>query len=473
MIPTTTIKAFTFFLLLHLSLYANAQDSLKTLSIDQFLNIVRTFHPIVKQSAINVLIAKNEITTARGNFDPIITGNTSRKTFDGLNYYDRSLAELKLPTWFGIEVYTGFENLTGNRNNPEQTLGRVNYTGISIPLAKDLLMDKRRAVLQQAKVLNQMSYQEQRLMVNDLIKNAMDAYWNWVMAFQTFTVLNQNVANSEKRFDLVKKSFVNGERAAIDTVEALLQLQEMQLKQNVSMLQFQNTGLELSNYIWQNKDTPYLLPSDIVPQDGWDNGDILNNININLNSLLALAQDTHPELQLYKSKLVVLDIEKQYKFQSLLPEINLMYNHLGKGYGYNFSEAGQQFLTNNFQYGIKFEVPLRLSKGRGDYKIAKLKINNNRLEQSQKQLQIEIKIKGYYNAFMALQNQVVLQNNHYNNCIKLLRAEESRLLNGESSLFVINARENKAFDSFEKLIDLKTKYYKTFYYLQWSAGVLK
>jgi hypothetical protein len=74
---------------------------------------------------------------------------------------------------------------------------------------------------------------------------------------------------------------------------------------------------------------------------------------------------------------------------------------------------------------------------------------------------------------MTLQNQVVLQNNHYDNCIKLLRAEESRLLNGESTLFVINARENKAFDSFEKLIDLKTKYFKTFYYLQWSAGALK
>jgi outer membrane protein TolC len=471
--PTNTIKAFTLFLLLHLSLHTNAQDSLKTLSIDQFLNIVRTFHPIVKQSAFNVLIAKNEVTTARSNFDPIASGYASGKTFDGINYYDHSLADLKLPTWFGIEVYTGFENLSGNRNSPEQTLGRVNYTGISIPLAKDLLMDKRRAILQQAKVLSQMSYQEQRLLINDLIKNAMDAYWNWVKAFQTYTVLNQNVAINEKRFDLIKRAFVNGERAAIDTVEALVQLQEMQLRQNVSLLQFQNTSLELSNYLWQNNDTPYTLPRDIVPQDGWENSTLFNSNNINLNSLLSLAEDTHPELQLYKSKLLVLDIEKQYKFQSLLPKINLMYNHLGKGYGYNFSEAGQQFLTNNFQYGIKFEVPLRLSQGRGDYKIAKLKINNNRLEQSQKQLQIEVKIKSYYNDFMTLQNQVVLQNNHYDNCIKLLRAEESRLLNGESTLFVINARENKAFDSFEKLIDLKTKYFKTFYYLQWSAGALK
>ena len=145
-------------------------------------------------------------------------------------------------------------------------------------------------------------------MINDLIKNAMDAYWNWVKAFQTYTVLNQNVTINEKRFDLIKKSFVNGERAAIDTVEALVQLQEMQLRQNVSLLQFQNTSLELSNYIWQNNDTPFLLPRDIVPQDGWDNNDIFNSNNINLNSLLALAQDNHPDLLLDKSKLEVLDI---------------------------------------------------------------------------------------------------------------------------------------------------------------------
>jgi outer membrane protein TolC len=54
----------------------------------------------------------------------------------------------------------------------------------------------------------------------------------------------------------------------------------------------------------------------------------------------------------------------------------------------------------------------------------------------------------------------------------MLKAEESRFNNGESSMFLINSRETKALEALEKLIDLKTKYFKTIYALQWSAGLL-
>jgi len=55
----------------------------------------------------------------------------------------------------------------------------------------------------------------------------------------------------------------------------------------------------------------------------------------------------------------------------------------------------------------------------------------------------------------------------------MLKAEESLFRNGESSLFLINSRENKVLEIERKLIELKTKYYKTIYALQWSTGLLK
>jgi outer membrane protein TolC len=56
---------------------------------------------------------------------------------------------------------------------------------------------------------------------------------------------------------------------------------------------------------------------------------------------------------------------------------------------------------------------------------------------------------------------------------KLLKAEETLFRNGESSLFLINSRENKVLETERKLIELKAKYYKTIYALQWSTGLLK
>ena len=41
-----------------------------------------------------------------------------------------------------------------------------------------------------------------------------------------------------------------------------------------------------------------------------------------------------------------------------------------------------------------------------------------------------------------------------------------------NSLFLINSRENKALEALEKLIELKTKFAKTVYALQGSAGLL-
>ena len=55
---------------------------------------------------------------------------------------------------------------------------------------------------------------------------------------------------------------------------------------------------------------------------------------------------------------------------------------------------------------------------------------------------------------------------------KLFNSEEILFKNGESSLFLINSREAKVLETEKKLIELKTKYFKTLYSLHWSAGIL-
>jgi outer membrane protein TolC len=54
----------------------------------------------------------------------------------------------------------------------------------------------------------------------------------------------------------------------------------------------------------------------------------------------------------------------------------------------------------------------------------------------------------------------------------LQRGEETRFQAGESSLFLINARENKTLEALQKLQELKSKYYQTENALQWAAGIL-
>ena len=455
------------------SLFARAQEATATLNAEQVLALVRRFHPIVKQANINIQKSKADITLARAAFDPILSTYAARKILNGTNYYNYISPEIAIPTWYGIEVYSGLENITGNRLDPSQTSGQSSYFGISIPLAKDLVMDKRRAFLQQAKIFSTMATVEQQAAVNDLLMNAIEAYWLWVKAYQTYNVVKNNVAINEKRLALVKKSYINGERPAIDTVEALTQLQSFQYQQNVYALEFKNAGLQLSAYLWKENNEPYILPENIVPESNWENETSINNFNVVLTALLDIADKNHPELQLYNYKLDALAIDKKLKFQELLPKIDFRYNQLGKNNDLLKTISTGPLFENNFQYGLKFEIPLRLSQGRADYKKAILKIEETTLNQNQKRLYIQLKIKSYYNEWLTLKQQISLYSNTYNNYQQLVRAEETRLFNGESSLFLVNSRENKALEALEKLIELKTKYYKTIYALQWSAGLLR
>ena len=461
----------TLFLLISIQSYA--QESLQTLNMEELLKIVRTYHPLITQSSIRIEKAEAEVLLSKSNFDPILSNSMSKKVVDGKNYYDFTNPEIKIPTWFGMEISGGLENLSGTKYDPSETIGRTNYAGISIPLAKNLLMDKRRATLKQAKLFSSLAEVEKNALVNDVLMQAIEAYWNWVKSYQTYLVVKKNTENSFSRVDFVKRSFINGERPAIDTLEAYSQYQSFQFQENSKWLEFQNAGLNLSLFLWKNENEPYEIPTTVTPQNNWETEVNSSNFNFDISKLVSNASQNHPNNLVYIYKLDALEIEKKLKFQELLPKIDFKYNLLGKGYDIGQTISHHNYFDNNFQYGLKFEIPLLFMKGRAEYKLSKLKISESTIDQTLKRNQIDIKIKSYYNEYLTLKSQIGLQTNMYENYQLLVKAEETRLLNGESSLFLVNSRENKALEALEKLIDLKTKYFKTIYALQWSAGELK
>lgn len=448
-----------------------AQEDTSTLNVEQVLEIVRQHHPTVKQANINIAKTEAGISIARGAFNPIISNIISNKTLSDTTYYDYLHPNITIPTWFGIEVTAGLENLVGDRLNPSQTVGQSSYIGVSIPLLKNLLMDKRRAYLQQSKLFKEMAFTEQQALVNTILMEAALQYWEWVKAYQYYQIVDQNLTLSRQRFELVKKTFQNGERPAIDTLEAMSQYQSFEFLKNESWLKFQNEGLALSVFLWQADNVPYQLPERIIPQQGWENETNIQKFTLDLSQLLEYARKFHPELQLYNQKLTALDIDQKLKFQDLLPSLDFSYNHLSKGYN-AFASDGLLF-QNNYQYGLKLEMPIPFSQGRGEYKLAKLRIQETVMAQSQITLTIDLKIRNYYNEYLTLKNQIQLQRNMLTNFEELLAAEEALFQNGESSLFLINSRENKVLENQRKLIELKTNYLKAIYALQWSSGLLR
>ena len=82
-------------------------------------------------------------------------------------------------------------------------------------------------------------------------------------------------------------------------------------------------------------------------------------------------------------------------------------------------------------------------------------------------------MKNYFNEVVVLQNQVRIAEDNFQNYYKLFRGEETRFRVGESSLFLLNQRENKLLESRQKLLELKTKLFISYSGLQWATGQLR
>ena len=454
------MKLIIVLILLSASLYATAQQKLFT--EDELVSVIVKYHPVARQAAIDVQIAKAEILSSRGGFDPTLVSESARKNFGGETYYNNRVNEIKIPAWYGIDLYAGTEKLSGSRLNPEETSGAITYLGFSVQPLQNLLIDKRRAVLLQAKNFHLLSSIQRRIIVNDLLQEALYTYWEWWEKYHIHQIMRAALLNAERRFVLVKTAFQLGDRPAIDTIEAHTQVQSFQVKLSEAYLDVMKANLQLSTFLWRNNGEQTDLPFDAIPQQ------YKENKSLALADVLSFA-NSHPELAQYVYKLKGLQYDKRLAFQSLLPEIRLKYNQTG----YDLSKTvDAPWFDNNYRFGVSFSMPLRLSEGRGEYQKAKLKIESTRLDQINKQVQLYTKVKQYYTEWQQVETQLTLQNRLLANISALQKGEEIRFNNGESSLFLLNAREQKTIETEQKVVELKAKAQKATVALRWSAGIL-
>ncbi|MFM9021316.1 MAG: TolC family protein, partial [Sediminibacterium sp.] len=228
----------------------------EVLSLPTVLDWVRKYHPVARQAVLITERADAELTAARGSFDPVVGFDISRKTFDGKNYYNYSNGELQIPFAAPLTLKTGLENTRGLFTNPELGEGRMSYLGIEVPLGNGLIIDKRRAALQQAKLMKTMSVQDRLAQVNDLLLETYAAYWRWAGAWEINQLISQFAVNAANRLQLVRINWQNGDRSVMDTVEAYAQLQQIKLLQSEAAMKLNNMAIELSYFLWQADDQP-------------------------------------------------------------------------------------------------------------------------------------------------------------------------------------------------------------------------
>jgi len=457
------------FTLLFISVFGCAFGQEKNLSIDNTLDIVRKYHPVIRQSFLRNEISKNELMASKGVFDPIIQINSQEKTFDNKQYYKYNSTELKIPIWYGIDIKAGTENNYGDRIDPTLTKNKSAFVGVSMDPFRGLLVDKRKSIINQANNIVELTKNEQLLIINDLMLDATTAYWNWVSAFYNNALLIKSVQSNKERYEVIKKSYQSGDRAPIDTTEALTQLQNFEILQTQSAVELQKARFELSNFFWTENKLPFELDETIQPVSNFEIDKIAKIEIGDLEDQINQAAQQHPKLKMTDAKLNYLDVEKRLKFVELFPSLKLNYNALDNDLR-NFSTTLNT--ANNFKYGLSLSMPIFQRQARGEIAKTKNKIADLNLDRKYLSLEIENKVKSSFSDFHSLKQQIKTNELVLNANKLLFDTENNKFQMGESSLFLINNRELKFIETEQKQIVLKSKFYLSIYKNLWSMGKL-
>ena len=448
-------NSFLYLLALFCGFFCVAQQD--SLTHEQFQQLLSKYHPIMRQAAIINSMAANDIRAARGAFDPVVALKFGEKQLNGKRYYRQQDMEIRIPTWYGPQVVAGTENLDGQYLNRSQTPGRVNRLGVEIPLGKGLFFDEKRAAVEQAKVYSTMTRWEQFSVVNDLMLEAHEAFFDWWRSYRLMQINAEAISLNEKRLRLIKSSVAFGERPAIDTVEARSQIQSFQLRYQAAQAEYDLAKQKLSVYLWDDAQQNVPLPDFVhpaagaVPEEDQD----------------ATLPENHPILLYYAAKNEYLNWERKLKYQSLLPKVDFSYNFLSK----DKVELSAPF-QRSFQYGLKVEMPILLRSARALLQNAQLKTELNAVQRDQKIAELRAKIAQYHTLHQNYQQQWRLAQETVLLYQQLLRGENLRFENGEGSIFLINSRESKVFEALEKLVETEAKMRLALYKLRWAKGEL-
>lgn len=444
-----------FFAFLFFGFTLSAQEiNSKELTYNEFLGFVKKYHPLVKNANLEISKSQANLMMARGGFDPKIEVDFSKKQFKDKEYYSILNSSFKIPTWYGIEIKAGFDNNEGIYLNPENTVPNQGLTslGISVPLGQGLFINQRMADLKKAKIQLQLSQAERKLQAIAILYDASIAYFNWKKSYNEVVLYKEYKENAEIRFKGIQTSIKEGDKRAIDSVEAGMTVKNRTLNLIDSELKLAKAKLELSNFLWLENNIPLELAESIIPETQLE---FTIQETLKTNALLNpdFSISNHPKINALQSKIDILNVEKKLKANMLLPKIDIGYSYLSE------PSYIDNYRFEDYKIGLNFYFPLFLRKERGSLKLAKYKVQETEFALDLEKVQLSNKINAQKLEIEALTKQKDLIKSVVEDYATMLKSEERLFSFGESSLFLINSRENNLVSAQLSKIALENRFF--------------
>lgn len=465
------IRCIAFLLLIGVSWFSEAQyDTTKLLTAEQYYQQVSIFHPLVQQANLLTEAARMELRIAKGAMDPEFRMKYYDKLLGGTNYFRVWDNEIHVPVYFA-KVVAGYENNSGVNLNGENFTPKegLSSLGVYIPLGQGLFTDQRRTAIKQAELMQTYAEAEKVKQINKIMLEAMTSYYQWCFSYQKWKAFERAYLLALERAEGINERVRLGDLAAIDSIEAQVQVQNMFIQFRQSWLDYANAMLETSTYLWDDLQQPLVINDSIQP-------DIMSftrmdgSFRDSIQQLLSFAQQNHPDIVKNRIKLQTLQADYRLSMDKLRPKLDVSYNIIQKGFFIGDDIFNPGYIPNNHKMGLNLVVPLRMRTETGKYQLMGVKVGQAEFQLTQQQREVENQLKGYYNEALVYSEQLRMQQMLVQQVRILSDGEQDRFDSGESSLFIVNQRDQAVLSAEIKLSEMYFKLAKSKLYLKWAAG---
>ncbi len=405
------------------------------IGLTEFQQRVARSHPVAQTAVLSARRAAIAVSVARGAFDPTLSAILEQKRFKGIGYYDELEVRALVPTPFGVDFKLGWERADGQIINPERAtpLNGLLTASVVLPLGRRIVTDERRTALKQATAAADAADAERTQVTLALLTASARAFGLWYDAEARARIAREGEALAEFRLGAVRSRIVAGDAAAIDSIEARLEVRS----RRVARVDAENDALAARTaaqvFIWDDALAPEVRPATLsaIPSPPADEV---------VATRLAALVGAHPTVRRAEARLREVTAGRALARQGLLPDARVELGALNAGRAANDLFA-LGATDENYKVSGSLSQSLLLLKERSRLGMAELGVDIGDWEVALARRQVEAGIQIALAEWRTLSETRGLQAESVADAEALLAGEVRRFEAGESSLLIVNLRE--------------------------------
>ncbi|MCB1279329.1 TolC family protein [Prosthecobacter sp.] len=434
-----------------------AEEKRGPLLVGEVLASVQTQYPPYLAALIEQDIANGRTRQALGSFDLNLNVGGS---INPAGYYDgqTGYAMLEQPfSMWGGSVYGGYRLSSGflpNYNKDRTGVDGEAVLGFRVPLLRDGTIDKRRAMLWQSQIDQELADPYILRQYLDFTRAATIAYYGWLSAGQRLRLAEELLRIAKDRDSAIAEQVKNGASAPIVKVdnERLVVSREIAVVQ--ATRRFQATSIELSLF-YRTRDTaePILasrsrLPAAFPPHPRPDESQMTADI--------GKAAIFRPEIRRIELTIEKAEIDRRLAKNNLMPSLDVGLQ-AGQAVG---RSTPKDIERTELEAKIEFKLPLQRREAKGRLDTVDAQISRLQNEKRFARDRIVADVRDSYSALIAAYESLTQTRRNVELARQLQEAEAERLKQGATDLLALQIREQAGFDAKVTEVEAQAEYFR-------------